>query len=131
VRARPCPHSARCRRSPRAEAPRRDPAPDPRGAGRRPRRAPPRPAHAAGRGAQRDEARTRYGTLSDRGREVFLLIAQGYAPSRIGERLSINAKTADTCRRRINEKLGLAERADYVRSALALGLLVPEDDPGR
>lgn len=74
-----------------------------------------------------DETRQRYDSLSERETSVFLLFAQGYSTSQIGERLHISAKTADTYRRRINEKLGMTERADYVRLALALGLLAPPD----
>jgi two-component system response regulator NreC len=70
-----------------------------------------------------DEARVRYDSLSTRERSVFQLIAEGYSTSQIGERLFISAKTADTYRRRINDKLGTVERADYVRLALTLGLL--------
>jgi two-component system response regulator NreC len=70
-----------------------------------------------------EEVRARYDSLSTRERSVFQLIAEGYSTSQIGERLFISAKTADTYRRRINEKLGTAERADYVRLALTLGLL--------
>ena len=70
-----------------------------------------------------DEARARYDSLSTRERSVFQLIAEGYSTSQIGERLFISAKTADTYRRRINDKLGTVERADYVRLALTLGLL--------
>lgn len=70
-----------------------------------------------------DELRARVDALSARERSVFQLIAEGYSTSQIGERLFISAKTADTYRRRINEKLGTAERADYVRVALELGLL--------
>ena len=70
-----------------------------------------------------DEVRGRYDALSTRERSVFQLIAQGYSTSQIGERLFISAKTADTYRRRINDKLGTVERADYVRLALTLGLL--------
>lgn len=73
-----------------------------------------------------DETRQRYDSLSERERTVFLLIAQGYSTSQIGERLHISAKTADTYRRRINDKLDTSERADYVRLALDLGLLAPE-----
>ncbi len=50
-------------------------------------------------------------------------MAQGYSSSQIGERLFISAKTVDTYRRRINEKLGVTERAEYIRLALDLGLL--------
>ena len=80
------------------------------------------------RRAQQDATRTRYESLSERERAVFLLIAQGYTPSQIGERLHISAKTADTYRRRINDKLGFSERADYVRHALELGLLTPSGE---
>jgi DNA-binding NarL/FixJ family response regulator len=81
------------------------------------------------RRAQQVESRTRYDSLSERERAVFLLIAQGYTPTQIGERLHISAKTADTYRRRINDKMGIAERADYVRQALELGLLTASSEP--
>jgi len=71
-----------------------------------------------------DPARAAYETLSDREREVFRLMAQGYSSTQIGERLFISGKTVDTYRRRINEKMGFAERSDYIRLALDLGLLV-------
>lgn len=70
-----------------------------------------------------DPARAAYETLSDREREVFRLMAQGYSSTQIGERLFISGKTVDTYRRRINEKMGFAERSDYIRLALDLGLL--------
>ena len=75
------------------------------------------------RRTQSDEAQARYESLSERERAVFLFIAQGYATSQIGERLHISAKTVDTYRRRVTEKLHVTERADYVRLALKLGLL--------
>ena len=71
-----------------------------------------------------DPGRAAYETLSDREREVFRLMAQGYSSTQIGERLFISAKTVDTYRRRINEKMGFNERSDYIRLALDLGLLV-------
>lgn len=95
-----------------------------------------RPAAApvlAGAWARREErvqALTRaaapYETLSERERAVFRLFALGHSPAQIGERLFVSPKTVDTYKRRINEKLGLADRADYVRLALALGLLTPD-----
>ncbi|RZI80615.1 MAG: response regulator transcription factor [Rubrivivax sp.] len=69
------------------------------------------------------EIHQRHASLSERERAVFLLIARGYTSSQIGEQLFISAKTADTYRRRINSKLGINERADYVRLALDLDLL--------
>ena len=82
------------------------------------------------RRAATDEARHRFEQLSDRERTVFTLMAQGYATSQIGERINVSGKTVDTYRRRVNEKLGLSERAEYVRLALRLGLLTPDEDAG-
>jgi len=77
------------------------------------------------RRATRGEARALYVTLSERERDVLQLFAQGYTSAQIGERLSISAKTVDTYTRRIGEKTGLSERAEYVKLALELGLLSP------
>ena len=89
----------------------------------------PAAAHVLAKGwaerTQRQDVRARYASLSDREREVFLLVAQGYTPTQIGERLNISAKTADTYRRRINDKMRFVERAEYVSTALELGLLAP------
>lgn len=67
--------------------------------------------------------RERYESLSDRERDVLRLTAEGYTAPEIGAKLSISAKTVDTYKQRVNEKLGLSHRADYVRFALKLGLL--------
>jgi two-component system, NarL family, response regulator NreC len=69
--------------------------------------------------------RERYESLSDRERDVLRMTAEGYTAPEIGEKLSISAKTVDTYKQRVNEKLGLSHRADYVRFALKLGLLSP------
>lgn len=65
----------------------------------------------------------RLGALSDRERTVVELIAQGYNGPEIGARLGISAKTVETYKQRIGEKLGLEHRVDYVRFALEVGLL--------
>lgn len=88
-------------------------------------------AGAFQRRARVDDTRQRYDSLSDRERNVFLFIAQGYTTSQIGKRLFISAKTVDTYRRRVNAKLDIADRADYVRLALDLGLLVSESPEAR
>lgn len=67
--------------------------------------------------------RERFERLTDRERDVLRLTAQGYSAPEIGERLFISPKTVDTYKQRINEKLGLSHRADYVQFALRLGLL--------
>lgn len=67
--------------------------------------------------------RARFDKLTERERDVLRLIAEGYTAPEIGEKLFISPKTVDTYKQRINEKLGLAHRADYVKLALKLGLL--------
>lgn len=67
--------------------------------------------------------RERFARLSEREQDVLRLTAQGYTAPEIGERLTISPKTVDTYKQRVNEKLGLAHRSDYVRLALRLGLL--------
>ncbi|MEZ4238249.1 MAG: response regulator transcription factor [Myxococcota bacterium] len=87
----------------------------------------PTAAHVLARGWVRRSAqsdlRTGYDSLSDREREVFRLTAQGHPASRIGELLHLSPKTVDTYRRRINDKLRISDRSDYVRIALELGVL--------
>ena len=67
--------------------------------------------------------RARYEKLTERERDVLRLVAEGYSAPEIGERLHISPKTVDTYKQRINEKLSLDHRADYVKLALKLGLL--------
>ena len=67
--------------------------------------------------------RQRFEKLTERERDVLKLVAQGYTAPEIGARLYISPKTVDTYKQRINEKLGLQHRADYVKFALRLGLL--------
>jgi DNA-binding CsgD family transcriptional regulator len=61
--------------------------------------------------------------LTQRERDVLRLVAQGYSAPEIGEQLFISPKTVDTYKQRIQEKLGIAHRSDYVQFALKLGLL--------
>jgi two-component system response regulator NreC len=62
-------------------------------------------------------------TLSSRERRVLVLVAHGYTSRQIGQMLSLSAKTVETYRGRINTKLGLRTRSDYVRFALQSGLM--------
>lgn len=64
-----------------------------------------------------------YGTLSEREREVLKLIALGYTAGQIADQLSLSAKTVETYRARIMEKLNLSSRVDLVKYALSRGLL--------
>ena len=72
------------------------------------------------------EDQRRLALLSDRELVVLRLVAQGYSGPRIGAQLAISAKTVDTYRQRINEKLDLSGRPEYVRFALRVGLLATE-----
>jgi DNA-binding NarL/FixJ family response regulator len=87
----------------------------------------PSAARVLAQGARRREEhaseRARFERLTDRERAVMQLIAEGYTAPEIGERLAISPKTVDTYKQRINDKLGLTHRADYVKLALKLGLL--------
>jgi DNA-binding NarL/FixJ family response regulator len=69
------------------------------------------------------EERERFDKLTERERDVLKLVAQGFSAPEIGERLFISPKTVDTYKQRIQEKLGLNHRSDYVQLALKLGLL--------
>ncbi len=72
---------------------------------------------------EHSDERQQHGQLSERERDVLVLVAGGYSASEIGERLFISPKTVETYKQRITEKLGLSHRADYVQFCLRLGLL--------
>ena len=87
----------------------------------------PSAARVLARGVQKKDEhatdRARFDKLTERERSVMRLVAEGYTAPEIGEKLFISPKTVDTYKQRINEKLGLSHRADYVKLALKLGLL--------
>jgi DNA-binding NarL/FixJ family response regulator len=60
--------------------------------------------------------------LSDREIEVFRLIGQGLGTQQIAARMHLSAKTIETYRARIKEKLNIASATDLVRRALQWGL---------
>lgn len=67
--------------------------------------------------------REQFERLTQRERDVLRFVAQGYSAPEIGEKLFISPKTVDTYKQRIQEKLGLGHRSDYVQLALKLGIL--------
>ncbi len=73
--------------------------------------------------SQHADERQQYQSLSERERDVLVLVAGGYSASEIGEKLFICPKTVESYQQRISEKLGLAHRSDYVQLCLRLGLL--------
>jgi two-component system response regulator NreC len=75
------------------------------------------------RGRIAREGRDHYEDLSEREREVLALTAAGYTNQEIADKLVISAKTVDTYRSRIMEKLNLHHRSELVKFALRHGLL--------
>jgi len=74
--------------------------------------------------------RARFEKLTERERDVLKMTAEGYSAPEIGDKLHISPKTVDTYKQRVNEKLGLAHRPDYVQFALRIGLLAAEKTAG-
>jgi PAS domain S-box-containing protein len=63
--------------------------------------------------------------LTERERQVLVLIAEGKSTKEAAARLGISYKTADSHRSRILEKLGVHETASMVRYAIRAGLIQP------
>jgi DNA-binding NarL/FixJ family response regulator len=80
-------------------------------------------ARAVARRAEHADERDKYQQLSERERDVLVLVAGGHSASEIGEKLFISPKTVETYKQRITEKLSLSHRSDYVQFCLRLGLL--------
>ena len=73
-----------------------------------------------------DEGATRaIFSLTERERQVLVLIAEGKSTKQAAVQLGISYKTADSHRSRILEKLGVHETASMVRLAIRAGLIEP------
>jgi two-component system, NarL family, response regulator NreC len=70
-----------------------------------------------------ESAHSRYRTLSDREQTILRMVAEGYSGAEIARHLGISSKTVDAYKRRVQEKLGLDHRTDYVRFAIEAGIL--------
>ena len=70
-----------------------------------------------GKAKQEDEI------LSEREKEVIVLIARGQGTKQIAYDLNISAKTVDTYKARAVQKLGLKSRAHLVQHAIKKGWL--------
>jgi len=68
-------------------------------------------------------ARDRFQALSDREQTTLRLVAEGYTGAEIARQLAISTKTIDAYKHRVQEKLGLEHRTDYVRFAIEAGIL--------
>ncbi|MGO8931346.1 MAG: response regulator [Limisphaerales bacterium] len=65
----------------------------------------------------------RAGDLSEREKEVLILVAWGYSNKEIAGDLDLSVKTVETYRVRISEKLALRSRTEIVQYALRQGWL--------
>ena len=68
----------------------------------------------------------RYKLLSNREREVFQLIAEGYSTRMIAEMLCVSMSTVKSHRAKIMEKLDIDSPVKLVHFAIRLGLVDPE-----
>ena len=78
---------------------------------------------AASPGSATDSAPDRFRCLSDREQTVLRMVAEGYSGVEIARRLGISTKTVDAYKRRVDDKLGLGHRTQYVRFAIEAGVL--------
>jgi two-component system response regulator NreC len=69
--------------------------------------------------------------LSEREREVLILVAWGFSNKEIAAELHLSVKTIETYKLRISEKLGLRSRARMVQFALSQGWLDVSRPPAR
>jgi DNA-binding NarL/FixJ family response regulator len=76
-------------------------------------------------------ARSRFDGLSAREQRVLQGVAQGYSGAEIARQLKISSKTVDAFKRRIEDKLGLSHRTDYVRFGIEADILrsCPDSSP--
>jgi DNA-binding NarL/FixJ family response regulator len=76
---------------------------------------------ANGNGAPGHEAEASSAVLSNREREIMVLLANGKPNREIGKLLSISVRTVDTHRSNILKKLGFKTNAELVKLAIAEG----------
>lgn len=69
------------------------------------------------------DVRNPYALLSIREREVLRFLAQGYSNSEIAKMLSISAKTVDTYRSRVMNKLNVRKKSELVNYAIKYKLI--------
>ena len=80
-------------------------------------------AHPSHKNTTRED---RFNLLSNREREVFQLIAEGYATRNIADMLCVSLSTVKTHRAKIMEKLVVKSPVQLVHIAIQLGLVDPE-----
>lgn len=64
--------------------------------------------------------------LSQREREVLVLIARGHSNQQVADKLFLSVKTVESYRSRLMTKLGLKDRSELTRLVMETGLLASE-----
>ena len=67
--------------------------------------------------------RARFGTLTNREREIIALLVEGFNNPRVAETLNISRYTVEQHRKNINRKLAIHSFADLTTYALAFNLI--------
>jgi two-component system, NarL family, response regulator NreC len=75
--------------------------------------------------SQSHDFKSSYNLLSDREREVLVLLAQGNSLKEIAYRLNLSVKTVDAHKYKIMRKLDLHDRSELIRYAIRKGLVQP------
>ena len=74
-------------------------------------------------GASARKSHDPYEELTDREREIFKLLAEGYTTQDIARQLTISPKTVDGHKTNLMSKLDLHNRADLIKYALRKGII--------
>ena len=69
---------------------------------------------------------TGYDLLTDREKQVFKLILEGYSITAIAEKLDIGHKTAEKHRTTLSKKLGMSNPVEMIKYAVKIGLIDPD-----
>ena len=91
----------------------------------------------AGRSLERDDRcqgideHRLFDRLTGRQREVLRLVAEGYSTKQIALKLVISAKTVETYRAQLKERLDIHDVAGLVRYALQMGIVSIHQPPLR
>jgi DNA-binding NarL/FixJ family response regulator len=70
-----------------------------------------------------EAVRTRYELLSDREREILVLLAEGHALKDVAQRLNLSVKTVDAHKVNLMRKLELHDRSELIRYAIRKKLI--------
>jgi two-component system response regulator NreC len=78
------------------------------------------------KGRQKETPDEGYQSLSERERQVFLLLVEGFSTAQIADTLCISPKTVEKHRLNIANKLGTESPVEMVKYAVRIGLVDPE-----